>query len=105
MTMNFYKYVSKLEKIKYPIYCGLQERRQFVCFLLTTFVELIYIPANLIGLNDYHNSMTLEIYNWVHLVFACVLQMLFWKNKVSTKTALYLFFLAYSYQVIYRIFI
>lgn len=99
MTMKFYKYVSKLEKIKYPIYCGLQERRQFVCFLLTTFVELIYIPANLVELNDYHNSMTLKIYNWVHLVFACILQVLFWKNKVSTRTALYAFFIAIAIKL------
>lgn len=92
--MKFYKYVSRLEKIKYPIYCGLQERRQLLCFLFTTFVELLYIPANILGLNDYHHSIVFDVYNWVQLIFVVLLQVAFWKNKVSTKIALHLFFIA-----------
>ena len=97
--MKFYKYVSRLEKIKYPIYCGLQERRQFVCFLFTTFVELIYIPANILGLNDYHQSIVFDIYNWLQLVFVISLQIAFWRNKVSTQVALYLFFISIAIKL------
>ena len=99
MVIDFYKYISKLEGLKYPKYCGLQERRQFVCFLLTTFVEAIYIPANLLGLNDYHNSLALELYNWFHLIFAIVLQIAFWKKWVSTSTSLYLFFVTIALKL------
>lgn len=94
MFIDFYKYISKLEGLKYPKYCGLQERRQFLCFLFTTFVEMIYIPANIFGLNGYHNSLVFDVYNWVHLVFAVFLQIAFWKDMVSTRTSLYLFFIS-----------
>lgn len=97
--LKFFKYVSKLEKLKYPQYIGLMERRQFVCFLFTILVELIYIPANIIGLNGYHNSLVLDIYNWIHLVFVLVLQILFWKNKIATRVSLYLWFTAIALKL------
>ena len=75
------------------MYCGLQERRQFVCFLLTTLVEIVYIPANILGLNDYHNSIALELYNWAHLMFSIILQIAFWRKWMTTSTALYIFFI------------
>lgn len=99
MILRFFKYISKLEKRKYPIYCGLQERRQFVCFLLTTLVELIYIPANILGLNDYHQSFALNVYNWVHLFLVVILQVTFWKDKISTRTSLFLWFMAISFKL------
>lgn len=99
MTMRFYKYVSRLEKIKYPTYCGLQERRQFVCFLFTTFVELIYIPANILGLNDYHQSTIFDVYNWVQLLFVLLLQIAFWRDKISTQVSLFLFFVAIAIKL------
>lgn len=99
MVLKFFKYVSKLEKLKYPQYIGLQERRQFVCFLFTTLVELVYIPANIIGLNDYHKSFAMDVYDWIHLIFALVLQVAFWKDKISTKTALYIWFLTITLKL------
>lgn len=99
MILKFFKYVSKMEKLKYPKYIGLQERRQFVCFLFTSFVELLYIPANIIGLNGYHNSLLLDLYNWLHLIFVSVLQVLFWKDKVSTCTSLYAWFIAITLKL------
>lgn len=94
MRTMFFRLIRNLEYKKYPKYCGLRERRQFVCFLLTTFVELVFIPLNLIGLNNYPNNVVLSIYNWVHLAFAIILQVAYWKNKVSTNTALYIFYIA-----------
>lgn len=94
MTALFFKFISKLEHFKYPHYCGLQERRQLVCFLFTSFVELLYIPANILGLNDYHHSLVFDTYNWLHLVFVLTLQLLFWTNALSTKASIYTFFIA-----------
>lgn len=94
MTTFFFNFISKLEHFKYPYYCGLQERRQFVCFLFTTFVELFYIPANILGLNDYHHSTIFDAYNWLHLIFIIILQILFWTNTLSTKASVYIFFTA-----------
>ena len=92
MTTFFFYFISKLEHFKYPCYCGLQERRQFVCFLFTSFVELFYIPANILGLNDYHHSIIFDAYNWLHLFFVIILQILFWTNTLSTKASVYIFF-------------
>lgn len=50
MTTFFFNFISRLEHFKFPYYCGLQERRQFVCFLFTTFVELFYIPETFLVL-------------------------------------------------------
>lgn len=99
MTTLFFNFISKLENIKYPYYCGLQERRQFVCFLFTTFVELFYIPANILGLNDYHHSTIFDAYNWLHLIFVIILQILFWTNTLSTKASIYIFFTAIAIKL------
>lgn len=99
MTTLFFNFISKLENIKYPYYCGLQERRQFVCFLFTTFVELFYIPANILGLNDYHHSLIFDAYNWLHLFFVIILQILFWTNTLSTKASIYTFFTAIAIKL------
>ena len=99
MTTLFFNFISKLENIKYPYYCGLQERRQFVCFLFTTFVELFYIPANILGLNDYHHSTIFDAYNWLHLFFVIILQILFWTNTLSTKASIYIFFIAIAIKL------
>lgn len=93
MMMQIMKWISRLEYIKYPRYCGLQERRQFICILLTTIVELIYIPANLLGLNSYHHTLFFDVYNWIHLLFVIGLQVAFWCNWLSTCTSLYIFFI------------
>lgn len=98
-AMRLMKLISRLEYHKYPRYCGLQERRQFICFLLTTIVELIYVPANLLGLNDYHRSFFFDVYNWIHLFFVVGLQVLFWRNKFSTRTSLYIFFIAITLKL------
>lgn len=95
----FFNFISKLEHFKYPYYCGLQERRQFVCFLFTTFVELFYIPANILGLNDYHHSTIFDAYNWFHLIFIIILQILFWTNTLSTKASVYIFFTAIAIKL------
>lgn len=92
MTTFFFNFISKLEHFKYPYYCGLQERRQFVCFLFTSFVKLFYIPANILGLNDYHHSVIFDAYNWFHFIFIIILQILFWTNVISTKASVYIFF-------------
>lgn len=99
MGINWLKILAKLEYLKYPRYCGLQERRQFVCFLFTVFVEFLYIPANLMGLNGYHRSMFFDIYNWLHLAFVIGLMIVFWKTKLSTRTALYIFFIAIVFKL------
>lgn len=99
MTTFFFNFISRLEHFKYPCYCGLQERRQFVCFLFTTFVELFYIPANIFGLNDYHHSTIFDVYNWLHLIFVIILQILFWTNTLSTKTSVYTFFTAIAIKL------
>lgn len=99
MTTFFFNFISKLEHFKYPYYCGLQERRQFVCFLFTTFVELFYIPANILGLNDYHHSTIFDAYNWFHLIFIIILQILFWTNTISTKASVYIFFTAIAIKL------
>lgn len=99
MTTFFFTFISKLEHIKFPYYCGLQERRQFVCFLFTTFVELFYIPANILGLNDYHHSLIFDAYNWLHLSFVIILQILFWTNTLSTKASIYIFFTAIAIKL------
>lgn len=99
MTTFFFNFISKLEHFKYPHYCGLQERRQFVCFLFTTFVELFYIPANILGLNDYHHSLIFDAYNWLHLFFVIILQILFWTNTLSTKASVYIFFIAIAIKL------
>lgn len=99
MTTFFFNFISKLEHFKYPYYCGLQERRQFVCFLFTTFVELFYIPANILGLNDYHHSLIFDAYNWLHLIFVIILQILFWTNTLSTKASVYIFFTAIAIKL------
>lgn len=99
MTTFFFNFISKLEHFKYPYYCGLQERRQFVCFLFTTFVELFYIPANILGLNDYHHSTIFDTYNWFHLIFIIILQILFWTNTLSTKASVYIFFTAIAIKL------
>lgn len=91
--MVWLKIIRKLEYYKYPRYCGLQERRQFVCFLMTTFVELLYIPANLLGMNGFHHSPAFTFYNWMHLAFVLLLQVAFWRNWFSTRTSLYIFFI------------
>lgn len=99
MITFFFNFISKLEHFKYPYYCGLQERRQFVCFLFTTFVELFYIPANILGLNDYHHSTIFDAYNWFHLIFIIILQILFWTNTLSTKASVYIFFTAIAIKL------
>lgn len=99
MATFFFNFISKLEHFKYPYYCGLQERRQFVCFLFTTFVELFYIPANILGLNDYHHSTIFDTYNWFHLIFIIILQILFWTNTLSTKASVYIFFTAIAIKL------
>lgn len=99
MTTFFFYFISKLEHFKYPYYCGLQERRQFVCFLFTTFVELFYIPANILGLNDYHHSAIFDAYDWLHLIFIIILQILFWTNTLSTKASIYIFFTAIAIKL------
>nr|DAH94497.1 MAG TPA: helix-turn-helix protein [Caudoviricetes sp.] len=99
MTTFFFNFISRLEHFKYPCYCGLQERRQFVCFLFTTFVELFYIPANILGLNDYHHSPIFDIYNWLHLIFVIILQILFWTKTFSTKASIYTFFTAIAIKL------
>ena len=99
MTTFFFNFISKLEHFKYPYYCGLQERRQFVCFLFTTFVELFYIPANILGLNDYHHSTIFDAYNWFHLIFIFILQIFFWTNTLSTKASVYIFFTAIAIKL------
>lgn len=99
MTTFFFNFISKLEHFKYPYYCGLQERRQFVCFLFTTFVELFYIPANILGLNDYHHSTIFDAYNWFHLIFIIILQIFFWTNTLSTKASVYIFFTAIAIKL------
>lgn len=99
MITFFFNFISKLEHFKYPYYCGLQERRQFVCFLFTTFVELFYIPANILGLNDYHHSTIFDAYNWFHLIFIIILQILFWTNTISTKASVYIFFTAIAIKL------
>lgn len=99
MTTLFFNFISKLKHIKYPYYCGLQERRQFVCFLFTTFVELFYIPANILGLNDYHHSIIFDTYNWLHLIFVIILQILFWTDTLSTKASVYIFFIAVTVKL------
>lgn len=99
MTTFFFNFISRLEHFKYPYYCGLQERRQFVCFLFTTFVELFYIPANILGLNDYHHSLIFDAYNWLHLIFVIILQILFWTNTLSTKASIYIFFTAIAIKL------
>lgn len=99
MTTFFFNFISRLEHFKYPYYCGLQERRQFVCFLFTTFVELFYIPANILGLNDYHHSSIFDAYDWLHLIFVIILQILFWTNTLSTKASIYIFFSAIAIKL------
>lgn len=99
MTTLFFNFISKLEHFKYPYYCGLQERRQFLCFLFTTFVELFYIPANILGLNDYHHSIIFDTYNWLHLIFIIILQILFWTDTLSTKASVYTFFIAVTVKL------
>lgn len=99
MATFFFTFISRLEHIKFPYYCGLQERRQFVCFLFTTFVELFYIPANILGLNDYHHSLIFDAYNWLHLFFVIILQILFWTNTLSTKASIYTFFTAIAIKL------
>lgn len=99
MITFFFYFISKLEHFKYPCYCGLQERRQFVCFLFTTFVELFYIPANILGLNDYHHSVIFDAYDWLHLIFIIILQILFWTNTLSTKASIYIFFTAIAIKL------
>ena len=99
MITFFFNFISKLEHFKYPYYCGLQERRQFVCFLFTTFVELFYIPANILGLNDYHHSTIFDAYNWFHLIFIFILQIFFWTNTLSTKASVYIFFTAIAIKL------
>lgn len=99
MTTFFFNFISRLEHFKYPYYCGLQERRQFVCFLFTTFVELFYIPANILGLNDYHHSTIFDAYDWLHLIFVIILQILFWTNTLSTKASIYTFFTAIAIKL------
>lgn len=99
MTIFFFNFISKLKHFKFPYYCGLQERRQFVCFLFTSFVELFYIPANILGLNDYHHSSIFDAYNWLHLIFVIILQILFWTNTLSTKTSVYTFFTAIAIKL------
>ena len=88
MGMKWMKALSRVEYYKYPKYCGLQERRQLVCFLFASFVELIYIPANLMGMNSYHHALFFDVYNWVHLFFVIALQVLFWWNRISSRLAL-----------------
>ena len=99
MITFFFNFISKLEHFKYPYYCGLQERRQFVCFLFTTFVELFYIPANILGLNDYHHSTIFDAYNWFHLIFIFILQIFSWTNTLSTKASVYIFFTAIAIKL------
>lgn len=99
MGMKWMKALSRVEYYKYPKYCGLQERRQLVCFLFASFVELIYIPANLLGLNSYHHALFFDVYNWVHLFFVIALQVLFWQNRISPRLALAIFFLAITFKL------
>lgn len=98
-AMRLMKLISRLEYLKYPRYCGLQERRQFICFLLTSIVELIYIPANLMGFNYCSNILFFDVYNWFHLLFVILLQVFFWCNKFSTRTSLYIFFIAITFKL------
>lgn len=99
MTTVFFKFVNKIEQFKFPNGCGLQERRQLVCFLFTSFVELLYIPANILGLNEYHHSPIFDIYNWFHLIFVLILQVLFWTNTLSTKLSIGMFFIGISLKL------
>lgn len=89
----FLKWISRLEYHKMPTYCGLQDRRRFCCFLLTTFAEMLYIPANLFGLNDYLHPMVFDVFNWFQLLFLVVLQVAFWRNWISLSASMYIFFI------------
>lgn len=97
--MKWMKVLSRVEYYKYPKYCGLQERRQLVCFLFTSLVELIYIPANLLGMNSYHEALFFDVYNWVHLFFVLALQVVFWRNLITTHQAIGIFFLAIVFKL------
>ncbi len=87
------KWISRLEYYKLPQYCGLKDRRQFLGFLFTSFAELLFIPGNLLGLNDYLQPHTFDVLNYIQLVFFVVLQLAFWRNWISITTALYILFI------------
>lgn len=99
MEMMLLKWISKLEYYKLPQHCGLRDRRQFVCFLFTTFAEMLFIPANLMGLNDYLQPHAFDVLNWGQLVFVILLQVAYWRNWLSVRTGLYVFFVEIAAKI------
>ncbi len=99
MEMMLLKWISKLEYYKLPQHCGLRDRRQFVCFLFTTFAEMLFIPANLMGLNDYLQPHAFDALNWGQLVFVILLQVAYWRNWLSVRTGLYVFFVEIAAKI------
>lgn len=99
MEMLLLKIISRLEYYKLPQYCGLKDRRQFMCFLITSLAEMLFIPANLLGLNDYLEPQVFDVLNWFQLLFLIVLQVAFWRNWLSIRTALYVFFIEISLKI------
>lgn len=88
----FLKWMGKLEYLKMPTSCGLADRRRLLCFILTSFAEMLYIPANLFGLNDYLHPLTFDVFNWFQLIFLIGLQVAFWRNWLSISASLWVFF-------------
>ncbi len=99
MEMLLLKIISRLEYYKLPQYCGLKDRRQFMCFLITSLAEMLFIPANFLGLNDYLEPQVFDVLNWFQLLFLIVLQVAFWRNWLSIRTALYVFFIEISLKI------
>ncbi len=100
MEMLLLKIISRLEYYKLPQYCGLKDRRQFMCFLITSLAEMLFIPANFLGLNDYLEPQVFDVLNWFQLLFLIVLQVAFWRNWLSIRTALYVFFIEISQNLV-----
>lgn len=89
----FFKWIGRLEYLKMPTSCGLADRRRFFCFILTSLAEILYIPANLFGLNDYLHPLAFDVFNWFQLFFLIALQVAFWRNWLSVSASLYVFFI------------
>lgn len=80
-----------IENYLFPEYCGLVERRQLICFLLTAMGEMVLMTINFL-LIDASTPTPLVIYDFVHLPTVLVLFLLLWRRKLNIHTGLLLFF-------------
>ena len=81
-----------IENYLFPEYCGLVERRQLICFLLTAMGEMVLMTMNFL-LIDESTPIPFIIYDFVHVPIVLVLFLLLGRRKLDIHTVLLLFFI------------